>query len=63
MKTKFLNSINFQPLNNNPLINIELIPKTISILGCLSLFKELINELVLYSKNNKFEKVKLLVDF
>ena len=61
LKKEKLKNSSFQQITK--IINIELIPKTISVLACLSLFKEFQNELILYSKDNRYKIAKSLIDF
>ena len=58
-----INNNQYQQSKDTKIINIELIPKIISVLACLSVFKEFKDELLFYSKNNKYNTVKLFVDF
>ena len=62
-KENLVNSTQYQQVKRSTIINIELIPKTISILSCLSLFNEFQNELFSYSKDNRYQTAKLLVNF
>ena len=64
-KNKYINQ-NYQEyqkfkLKSNNKINIEKIPKLLSILACLSLINEFKNNLIIYSQHN--QNVKLLYDF
>ena len=62
-KVKLINSTQYQQVKKSTIINIELIPKIISALASLSLFNEFKNELFSYSKDNRYQIVKLFVNF
>ena len=67
IKSKYLGN-NFNEYKNLKLqeknmVNIELIPKVNSILICLNLFNELVNEIYNYSQKNNFKITKYYADF